>query len=656
MKPAIFLLLICLTGYISVFSQTFGSHQVALTPTAFPKSDFDKEAYGKKLHQKFAGQGKQSDLESYIENNSIQMEAFFASSQIYANWPQATAYVKKVFTSAIPKEFNTSDIKIYVVRDPEPNAFCMEDGNIAVTVGFLSYMNSEAELAAVLGHEFGHYYSNHLYAEFKKQSKNKILKSLVYSNSLIGTVMLIKNMSHYQQDQERQADTFACNFFTRNGYRPEAIAETFESFQQITNRYKKLSGYRRPLIYFSSHPSDEERISNARNAFKNRPLSGRNFLQDSATFFAVKKQAIDETIYLLFEQLQYPECLEMAYRQYLYQPNDEFYLFFITECLRRQMVVDPFFKQQLFITGNYKNLTLVSEPSAQTYNLYVKGKEPEKISPKQFSKSIYANLQSEVYYLSDAEVKAIAAPEMKDKSQLQYLYNEDAFYYFSSKIPASSCVFNLRHMLLAEPLASCTNAKSGSDLEEEYKRNASDFGVFRQNSPTYKKAALVLYNIKLDNGYDPVVLNDLYEQYHKIAGEYPDEVIDAKNKFNFRELQKITNTTLFIESLGIKGFFKKNEKDCDFLAVFPELSSEINKFGYRKLIFLEITVVNPAPKGTTGGFMAMGESWTTSIYTIDLVDKKAHNRQDMLNYLSAGTKREQKFNNVLGLCQGEAKK
>lgn len=42
-----------------------------------------------------------------------------------------------------------------MVDDPTPNAFALPGGFIFITRGMLGYMNSEAELAAVLGHEIG---------------------------------------------------------------------------------------------------------------------------------------------------------------------------------------------------------------------------------------------------------------------------------------------------------------------------------------------------------------------------------------------------------------------------------------------------------------------------------------------------------------------
>ncbi len=88
---------ILLLGSLSAFSQKFSSHQVALTPTAYPETNFDKVAYANKLHEKFAKESKSDDLEDYIKQDILYKEYFFSSNQIYSNWPEAGNYVKKVY-------------------------------------------------------------------------------------------------------------------------------------------------------------------------------------------------------------------------------------------------------------------------------------------------------------------------------------------------------------------------------------------------------------------------------------------------------------------------------------------------------------------------------------------------------------------------------
>ena len=192
MKVKTWLVLFLFSTLIS-FSQAFRSHQVALTPTAYPVSTFDKEDYKARLYKKLVNEIKSEALEKYINDEAIGTEYFFASSEIYTNWPESNDYVKRVFKQAIPKEVNTDDVKIYVVRDPMVNAYCMEDGNIKVTVGFLASIKSEAELASVLSHEFGHYYSNHVFNDFKKQTQNKALRSYA-RGSIIALVAYANTM------------------------------------------------------------------------------------------------------------------------------------------------------------------------------------------------------------------------------------------------------------------------------------------------------------------------------------------------------------------------------------------------------------------------------------------------------------------------------
>ncbi len=656
------LLLVC--SSIVAFAQTFSSHPVALTPTAYPSVNFNKEAYKEKLNAKFSAEPNKKLLDRYIKQDMIGQEYFFSSNQIYSNWPEATEYVKKVFEKSIPKELNTGEVKIYIVRDPSPNAFCMEDGNIAVTVGLLYFMNNEADLAATLSHEFGHYYSNHLYTDYKKKDKNKYIKAILLQGG--GGLMVMKNLSSFQQDQERQADTFATNFFMKNGYDPKEIAESFTVFKKLTNKYKKLSYYRKPLFYFSSHPSDDERIENAQSAFANKSISGKKYQVDSVAFFAIKKRAIDETIYLLFEQLQYDECLEMAYLQYLYHPNDEFYLFFITECLRRKMILEPGSADQLFITDNYSKLSRTQNEKVPI-PVFLKGKYSGELSRSNYERSVFCNLKNEIFNLSDNDVQQIKAKELLRTDTLEFLFNEDALAYFSSKIPKNACVFNVRRLLLGEPpMADCGIKTNNTELENDYSQIIIDYQNIKQNVETYKKAPLIFFDITTiaetkyssREFYDAELSNELYNAYDSLASLYPNEIIDTKNKFNFREIQKIKSTSLFVESLGLKGFFGKKETTCDFLTIFPEVSHEINKFNYKKLIFLGITVVNAVPDSYNGAFSGMmkgNEEWIANIYIIDLANKKIIRRVKPFNRLTAGGDREDKINAILNACMRAAK-
>src|SRR5260221_7003786 len=56
-----------------------------------------------------------------------------------------------------------------VIDDPSVNAFAMPGGYIYITRGILAHLNSEAQLAGVLGHEIGHVTARHTAQQITKQ-------------------------------------------------------------------------------------------------------------------------------------------------------------------------------------------------------------------------------------------------------------------------------------------------------------------------------------------------------------------------------------------------------------------------------------------------------------------------------------------------------
>lgn len=76
------------------------------------------------------------------------------------------AYLKGVLCRAVGED-RCNATRIYVMREPTFNATMSFNGTIRVFSGLLLRMRIEAELAAVLGHEFGHFESRHGLNRFK---------------------------------------------------------------------------------------------------------------------------------------------------------------------------------------------------------------------------------------------------------------------------------------------------------------------------------------------------------------------------------------------------------------------------------------------------------------------------------------------------------
>ena len=157
-----------------------------------------------------------------------------------------------------------------VLDDDSVNAFTTGGGYVYVHRGLLSYMTSEAELAAVLGHEIGHICARHP----ARQQTRGVLASVLATGAAImtgsGAVAQLANigaeawMQGYGRENEMEADRLGLLYATKSGYNPEAMGRVFKVFkaQEGFELKRAKDEGREPQIYhgvFSSHPSPDER-------------------------------------------------------------------------------------------------------------------------------------------------------------------------------------------------------------------------------------------------------------------------------------------------------------------------------------------------------------------------------------------------------------
>jgi len=143
-----------------------------------------------------------------------------------------------------------------VLDDPVVNAFAMPGGYIYVTRGLLAHMQSEAQLAGVLGHEIGHVTARHSARQITKQQLAGLGLGIASAVSptfrrhgaaaeqALGLLML-----KYSRDDESQADELGVRYATGAGYDPREIPGTYRTLQRIAER----AGQTLP-VYLSTHP------------------------------------------------------------------------------------------------------------------------------------------------------------------------------------------------------------------------------------------------------------------------------------------------------------------------------------------------------------------------------------------------------------------
>src|SRR5690349_5956979 len=172
--------------------------------------------------------------------------------------------------SDLPNE----EFHFYVIDDEAINAFTTGCCNVYVNRGLLLNINSEAELAGVLGHEIGHVTARHparRQARGVAASLGAMAAAILTQNNAIGQLANIGGqawMMGYGRENEMEADRLGMKYMTKAGYDPQYIGKVFNMFQagEKFERARAQAEGREPRLYhgvFSSHPSPDERAVQA---------------------------------------------------------------------------------------------------------------------------------------------------------------------------------------------------------------------------------------------------------------------------------------------------------------------------------------------------------------------------------------------------------
>ena len=185
------------------------------------------------------------------------------------------AYVDEI-GQRIAAKSDRPDLKytFTVLDSDDVNAWAIPGGYVYITRGIMAYLNSEAELVAVLGHEVGHVTARHIARRQAGATAAGIGAAVVGVLTGSGDLANMANMagsalvSSYSRDQELEADALGAKYLDRLGYDPKAIVDVVRLLQaqdQLEIRMAREEG-REPHIahgVFASHPDNEKRLQQA---------------------------------------------------------------------------------------------------------------------------------------------------------------------------------------------------------------------------------------------------------------------------------------------------------------------------------------------------------------------------------------------------------
>jgi len=213
-------------------------------------SEAEEISVGRRMHPEILKQyGKYDNpaLQSYVQNIGRQLAAVSHRSNLI--------------------------FRFTVLDSPEVNAFALPGGYIYITRGLLAYLDSEAQMAAVLGHEIGHVTARHSVRQQSAATATGLFGAILSSAIGVPGVGNVVNMAGtalirgYGREHELEADRLGAEYLARARYDPNAMIEVIRVLkdQEIFDKQLAKEENREPRSYhgvFSTHPDNDQRLQN----------------------------------------------------------------------------------------------------------------------------------------------------------------------------------------------------------------------------------------------------------------------------------------------------------------------------------------------------------------------------------------------------------
>ena len=198
--------------------------------------------------------------QNYLPSRQAQGGDYVVDSTLTSYVQGVGNRLAQVSDRPLPYEFS-------IINSSVPNAWALPGGKIAINRGLLWELGSEAELAAVLGHEIVHAAARH---GAKAQERGMLLQGgliatqiatadkrnaqLLAGGAMVGAQLI---MTKYGRDAERESDYYGMQYMSRAGYNPSAAVSLQETFLRLSEGRQPnwLEGM------FASHPPSAERVA-----------------------------------------------------------------------------------------------------------------------------------------------------------------------------------------------------------------------------------------------------------------------------------------------------------------------------------------------------------------------------------------------------------
>ncbi|MDJ1492612.1 M48 family metallopeptidase [Cytophagaceae bacterium DM2B3-1] len=156
----------------------------------------------------------------------------------------------------------SKETTVYVYRSSVPNAFSFGDGNLAITLGLLSRLQNESQLAFILCHELAHYHRRHANMQITTLARlnydKELEKQLERNTTYNYKKELIKNLelsiNQHSRTYEFEADSIGLTYFLNTNYDLSAPVECMDILGKADKGFNQTSIDFKKYFDFAEYP------------------------------------------------------------------------------------------------------------------------------------------------------------------------------------------------------------------------------------------------------------------------------------------------------------------------------------------------------------------------------------------------------------------
>jgi beta-barrel assembly-enhancing protease len=212
--------------------------------------------------------------EAGLWKEADERERRLAESPLVIRDEALNTYVREILCTTVGQD-RCNSVRLYILRVPAFNASMTPNGAMEVYSGLLLRTRTEAELASVLGHEFGHFERRHTLEAFKAWRKGTdVLAWAQILTSMSGSVQgyrsfdtlqlsLLGGLMRFGRNQEREADILGLGYLNSGTLPPQAASRVWRNQIREAEASAASRGLKKPdldrIAFFASHPAEGER-------------------------------------------------------------------------------------------------------------------------------------------------------------------------------------------------------------------------------------------------------------------------------------------------------------------------------------------------------------------------------------------------------------